>query len=120
VNQDSWSLGCVSKTLKNDKEVVLVAVRHSFFFLNYASDALRNDPCFVLSMKMIDIRRRFRWERLVKEVLRFNMEDGAFLAKFHPALIEEQAEEICNGGDEVGPQPTPFWTRVMNKRRQIA
>jgi hypothetical protein len=101
--------------------VVLAAVRQSVLALRYASETLKNDPIFVLSMKMIDIRRRFRWPRLVKDVLRFNREDVVFFAAFHPSVVAPQVDEtFLDGGDEVGPQPAPFWSGIMNKRRKIA
>jgi hypothetical protein len=100
--------------------VVTAAVRHAIRALEYASDELLNDKCFVLSMKMIRIRRRYRWRRLVTQVVKFKQDDKVFHALFHPALIEEQAEEICNGGyDDVGPQPSAFWNAVINKRRKL-
>jgi hypothetical protein len=57
---------------------------------------------------------------LVRQVVKFERHDKVFHALFHPALIEEQAEEICNGGyDDVGPQPSTFWNTIMNKRRKL-
>jgi hypothetical protein len=85
----------------------------------YASAALKNDRFFVLSMKMMGIRRRYRWPRLVKQLIKFEQDDKVFHALFHPALIEDQADEICNGGDDVGPQPSTFWNAVINKRRKL-
>jgi hypothetical protein len=71
-------------------------------------------------MKMMGIRKRYRWPQLVKQVVKFEQDDKVFHALFHPALIEEQADEICNGRyDDVGPQPSAFWNAVMNKRRKL-
>jgi hypothetical protein len=113
------ALEFASDALKNDKEVVMAAVSQNGIAFRYASAALFNDPIFALSMKMIHIRRRYRWPRLVKQLIKFEHDDKVFHALFHPALIEEQADEICNGGDDVGPQASTFWNAVMNKRRKL-
>jgi hypothetical protein len=97
----------------------MAAVKTCNDVLRFASDTLKNDRCFVLSMKMIRIRRRYRWPRLIKQLMKFEHDDKVFHALFHPALIEEQADEICNGGYEVGPQPSAFWNALMNKRRKL-
>jgi hypothetical protein len=73
-----------------------------------------------LLMKMIRIRKLYRWRRLVKQLMKFEHDDKVFHALFHPALIEEQADEICNGRyDDFGPKPSAFWNAVINKRRKL-
>jgi hypothetical protein len=120
VQQDGNALEYASVTLKNDKEVVVAAVQQDGNALEYASDDLRNDGIFVSIAKLARIRHRFRWPRLVAHATLFARDDMAFKRKFHPDVLSLQVDaQFLRGGDEVGPQPTPFWTNIMAKRRKI-
>ena len=97
-----------AEAFTNDQEIVLAAVTQDGNAIGCASKALQNDRVFVLSVDIIKPWRRSRWVRLAKQVIKFDRDDKAFLALFHPDLIVLQAEEICTGGDEAGPQSSPF------------
>ena len=44
VKQTGWALEYADKTLKKDKEIVLAAVKQDGFALEYADESLRKDP----------------------------------------------------------------------------
>jgi hypothetical protein len=120
-SRHEYALRHASDIMKNDKEVVMAAVTRNPFAFRSASDALKNNPSFRLSMAMIGIRKRYRWRRLVSQVVKFEHDDKVFHALFQPALIEEQAEEICNGEyDDFGPKPSALWNAIINKRGNLS
>jgi hypothetical protein len=109
-----------SYTLKNDKEVVAAAMTQNSNAFQYASDALKNDRSFVLSMKMMGIRKRYRWPQLVKQVVKFNCHDDSFKQLFEPVnFIETVDDAFLEGDEDVGPQASTFWHAVINKRRKL-
>jgi hypothetical protein len=120
VTQDGYAFRFASAAMKNDKEVVMAAVTQDGRALEYASDELLNDKCFVLSMKMIRIRRRYRWRRLVTQSMKFKRHDDSFEHLFEPVnFIETVDDAFLDGDEDVGPQPSAFWNAIINKRRKL-
>lgn len=66
LSRNGAALCFASDAMKNAKEVVTVS--QNVHVLQYALDELLNERFFVLSMKMIGIRKRFRWPLLPTEV----------------------------------------------------
>jgi len=123
LKRNGRALRYASPALKNDKEVVLAAVKDDGGALRYASDALKNDRGMVLISTIKPLMtctfKRNRWHHLVKTMVRFNHDDKAFADAFAPAAIAPQVDDVfLMGGFEVGPQPTPLWLAVTNKKRR--
>jgi hypothetical protein len=53
VKNDGWALKYASDELKNDKEVVLTAVTQNDYGLKFASENLRNDKYFLYEIDQI-------------------------------------------------------------------
>jgi hypothetical protein len=121
VTQDGKCLQLASVALRGDKEVVLAAVTQNGCALRYASAALLGDRCFVLAARLQRTRKRHRWSRLVSQILRFTRDDTAFAKQFEPQIFALRVDDAFLEGDidEVGPQATPYWTAVINKRRKM-
>jgi hypothetical protein len=122
VKQNGLYLDSLSDVWTNDKEVVLAAVKQDREAILYASASLQKDREVVLIHQALPLLKRvfkrFRWPRLVQTLLQFERDDAVFNAAFEPSAIEMLVDEaFLAGGDEVGPQPTPLWTAVTNKKR---
>jgi hypothetical protein len=120
VASDPYALYHASTVMKNDREVVSAAVKRDVITLCYASDTLKNDRSFVLSMKMIRTRKRYRWRLLVTQVMKFKRDDDIFKQLFEPVnFIETVDDAFLDGDEDVGPQASAFWHAIMNKRRNL-
>jgi hypothetical protein len=118
---NATALGYATDAMKNDKEVVMTAVSNYADVMEDASDELLDDECFVLSMKMIGIRKRFRWPRLIKQAMTFKRHDASFKQLFEPVnFIETVDDAFLDGDDDVGPQASTFWHAIINKRRKLS
>jgi hypothetical protein len=118
VTQNGKSLKYASVALRGDKEVVIAAVTKSGCALQHASAALKEDRCFVLAARLQRARKRHRWPRLVSQIVRFVRDDIAFARQFEPQIFEHCVDDAFLEGDlDVGPQATPYWTAVVNKRK---
>jgi hypothetical protein len=120
VSNHGYALVYASASLRNDKEVVMAAVSNKGGVLIYASESLRNDRFFILATTVARVRRRHRWPRLVGQVVRFNRDDMEFKRKFKPDVFTLTVDDnfMNDDIDCVGPQPTEYWTCIMNKRIQ--
>jgi hypothetical protein len=117
---DGTALEYAAEVFKNDRDIVMLAAREDRRALKYASEALQNDRIFIFSIFMKSMFRKFRWPRLVKTIMQFERDDAAFARAFEPCNIKWIVNDnFLLGGDEVGPQPSPLWTAITNKKRNL-
>jgi hypothetical protein len=118
VTHNGWVLCFASEDLRGDREVVMTAVKQDGYSLAFSSPSLLGDRCFVLAAHLQRVRKRLRWPRLVSQIVRFTRDDTAFARQFEPHAFAQGVDDAFLEGDlEVGPQATPFWNAVINKRK---
>jgi len=117
----------VANSFKDDRDVLTAATTYKGKridvyrddVLRFASEQAKNDPYLKLTLAIKRYFLIYRWPRLVRLAIKTQLakDDDAFAKALEPANVALMAEEIINGGDETGPQPTALWTAVMNNNR---
>ena len=119
VRADGDNLKYAAWSLRNDYDVVLAAVQQDADALGYAMSELQKNKYLVKVVALKRAWRKWRWQRLVRQAVRFNKEDKEYHASLDPMNIMRDVEELGGVDDYEGPAPPRFWNMIMNKRQKL-
>jgi hypothetical protein len=95
-----------------NKLLTKASAREYLYIQKYILGTSEHDAVMLLLKRM---RKRRRWPRLVKDILKFHRQDEKYKKMLHPKNLA--VNRIIEDDEYKGPTPPRFWEIIINKRK---